>query len=77
MSEQLIDNHNNYLMCRRIWMSIILHALDLVKLNACIIYNILVEDEERLEQKYFVMSAVNKLLETATKFTYYSTISIH
>ena len=53
------------------------YVLDLIRLYAYITYNILVEEEDRLEQKYFVMEMVDNILEILITLSYSSTISIH
>ena len=45
--------------------------------SAQIVYNGLVEEEERLEQKGFVMVMVDKLWERATTLSYSSARSVH
>ena len=58
-------------------MPIIFHELYLIKANAYLTYNILVKEEDRLEQKYFVMEMVDNILEILITLSYSSTISIH
>ena len=53
------------------------HAIYLIRLDIYITYNRLVEEEERLEQKDFVLEMVNKCLEILTTLSYYSPISVH
>ena len=74
---QFIANYCHSLRCRRIWMPIMFHALDLIRVNAYITYNSLVEEEEGLEQKGFVVAMVDKLLERSTTLSYSSTRSVH
>ena len=47
-------------------MPIMFHVLDLMRVKAYIIYTNLVEKEEKLEQKGFVMAIFDKLLDRAT-----------
>ena len=54
-------------------MTIMSHALDLIRVNLCYVYinyNSLVEEEYFWEQKYFVMEMVDKILEISTTLGY-------
>ena len=46
-------------------MLIMFHALDIMQINAYIIYNSLYKKEDKLEQKNFIMSMVDKMLQRA------------
>ena len=52
-------------------------VLDLIRVDAYIIYKIMVEEEERLEQKGFVLEIVDKFLGRSKFLGYYSTRSVH
>ena len=52
------------------------HVLDLIRVNIYITYNSLVEEEDRLDQKGFVMSMVNTILENLTTLRYSSNIYV-
>ena len=53
------------------------HALDFMGVDFYISYNILVEEEESLENKDFVLAMVDKILEISTTLRYSSTRSVH
>ena len=53
------------------------HELDLIRIDTYINCNSLVEDEERLDQKDFVLEMVEKRLERSTTLSYSSTISVY
>ena len=76
-SDRFIDNYCHSLQCSRIWIPIMFQLIDPIWVYAYIDYNSLVEEEEMLEQKYFVVAMVDKLLETPTTLRCSSTRSVH
>ena len=69
-ADQLISNYRHNLRCRRIWLPLVFHALDVLRINAFIIFNGLVDKEKQLDQKDFVMAMVEKMIERAMVFKY-------
>ena len=69
-ADQLISNYRHNLRCRRIWLPLVFHALDVLRINAFIVFNGLVDKEKQLDQKEFVMAMVEKMIERAMVFKY-------
>ncbi len=74
-ADQLIAHCWPNVRCRRIWMPIMFHALDLMRINAFIIYNS--NAQKKIEHKDFVLAWVDKLIERATTTSHARTQSQH
>lgn len=75
--DQLISYYRHELRCRRIWMPIMFHALDLMRVNMFIAYNEMMKEGEKLDHKKFVLGLVEKLLERAMAKSFMKTRSTH
>ena len=69
-ADQLISNYRPNFRMKRVWMPIMFHGLDLMRINMYIIYNNLCDKEHQLEQKEFVLALVEKLQERAVAKSY-------
>ena len=76
-SDQLISNYHHSFKCFRIWMTIMFHALDIIRINAFIAHKNIVPTEHVLDQKDFVMAFVDKLIQRAEAIVIRNKISTH
>ena len=66
--DQLVAYDRNCLRCCRIWMPIMFHTLDFMRVNAYIVFKTLTEakNNPHIDQKSYVMAWIKKLLECTT-----------
>ena len=69
-ADQLISNYRHNLRCRRIWLPLMFHSLDVIRINAFNVFNGLVDKEKTIEHKDFTMAMVEKFLERLVHFRY-------
>ena len=70
-NNHLISNYGPQLHCKRIWMPLMLHSLDVLCVNAYLAYVGLQTDmKNRLEQKEFILSLVEIMQEQAIVMEY-------
>ena len=70
-SDQLISYYRPKLRCRRVWMPVMFHCLDLIRVNSYIIYNSLSQrPEKESEHKKFTCDLVTALLGRAASLQY-------
>ena len=77
--DQFVAYYRNCLRCRRIWMPIMFHALDIMRVNAYIIFKTLTEanNDPTIDHKSFVRAWIEKLLECTTVRDYSRTRSAY
>ena len=61
-SDQLIAYYRPELRCRRIWMPIMLHCLDIIRINAYIIHSF-IGYNKGMSQKQFLIEFVNAMMK--------------
>ena len=63
--DQFVAYYRNCLRCHRIWMPIMFHALDIMRVNAYILFKTLTEanNDPTIDHKSFVMAWIEKLIE--------------
>ena len=77
-NDQLIANYCHQLHCKRIWMPLMFHSLDVLHVNAYLAHFRLQTDmRDRLEQKEFVLSLVEIMQERAIVMNYRQLRSAH
>ena len=77
-NNQLISNYRHQLHCKQIWMSLMLHSLDVLSVNASLAHVGLQADmNNRLEQKEFILSLVEIMQERAIVMEYRRLRSAH
>ena len=77
-NNQLISNYHHQLCCKRIWMPLMLHSLDVLRVNAFLVHVGLQTDvNNRLEQKEFILSLVEIMQERAIVMEYRQLRSAH
>ena len=76
-ADQLISNYRLKLRCRRIWMPIMFHSLDLLRTNAFVAHSNIVDKSEKLEHKDFILAMVDKFCEQVTALSVGATRSQH
>ena len=77
-NDQLISNYRHQLRCKRIWMPLMLHSLDVLRVNAYLAHVGLQTDaKNRLEQKEFILSLVEIMQERAIVMEYRRLRSAH
>ena len=77
--DQFVAYYRNCLRCRHIWMPIMFHALDIMRVNAYIVFKTLTEanNDPTIDHKSFVMAWIEKLLEHTTVRDYSRTRSAY
>lgn len=65
-ADQLISNYRPILQCRRTWFPLVLHCLDIIRINSFIIMKWYMKG--KLEQKRYVEAFINALLSRATAY---------
>ena len=77
--DQFVAYYRNCLRCRHIWMPIMFHALDIMRVNAYIVFKTLTEanNDPTIDHKSFVMAWIEKLLERTTVRDYSRTRSAY
>ena len=77
-NNQLISNYRHQLRCKQIWMPLMLHSLDVLRVNAYLAHVGLQTDaKNRLEQKEFILSLVEIMQEQAIVMEYRRLRSAH
>ena len=65
-NDQLISNYRHQLHCKRIWMPLMLHSLDVLHVNAHLVHvGFQTDVNNQLEQKEFILSLVEIMQERA------------
>ena len=71
-SDQLVAYYRPNLRCRRTWMPIMFHYMDIMRVNSFVIYNKL-NPNDMMKHKNFIMSLVEALLGRASGLQYCNT----
>ena len=70
-NEQLISNYRHQMHCKQVWMPLMLHSLDVLRVNAYLAHVGLQTDvKNRLEQKEFTLLLVEIMQERAIVMEY-------
>ena len=77
--DQFVAYYRNCLRCHRIWMPIMFHTLDIMRVNAYIVFKTLTEanNDPTIDHQSFVMAWIEKLLEHTTVQDYSRTQSAY
>jgi len=75
--DQLIAYYSSNLRCRRVWMPIMFHSLDIMQVNCYVAYNSMVPPEHKIPHKQFVLAMIEKMMERARSLDWYITRSVH
>ena len=77
-NDQLISNYCHQLHCKRIWMTLMLHSLDVLRVNAYLAHvGLQTNLNNQLEQKEFILSLVEIMKERAIVMEYMRLRSAH